>query len=252
MSQLNLLPIKIESLGSNNSVPSTNTYEAKLENLDFSALVGQSIVHYLLGNAQATNCIAPAYLFTGSEGVGKNLAARIFSAQVLNTKSLSNHPDFLLIEPTFQHQGKLKRSSELEVTGQKRKYLPQIRIEQVRELTQFLNYSSQIAPRKVAIVHDAHCMTQSAANALLKTLEELKSGIIILLSSQPQKLLPTIVSRCQSIPFGRLNSDEMLSVLENIGRADILIDSLVLSLASGSPGQAIAHYNQLQAVSTLR
>lgn len=249
MSQLNLLIPKVESLESNQPVSKTGTSQLKSEPLDFSSLIGQSIAHYLLSNAIATNRIAPAYLFAGPEGVGKELAARIFSAQLLGTQqSLSNHPDLLMIEPTFQHQGKLIGSSMLEATEQKQKYPPFIRIEQIRELIQFLSYSAQVATRKIAIVRDAHAMTLNAANALLKALEELKSGTVILLSSRPQQLLPTIVSRSQSIPFGRLNSDEMFSVLTNICRADILNNSVVLSLAAGSPGQAIAHFRQLQSI----
>lgn len=215
---------------------------------EFSSLVGQLTAVSLLEGAIATNRIAPAYLFAGTDGVGKTLAARIFIAQLFDTDNLTNHPDLLWVEPTYLHQGELVNQSKLAHSEVKPKSPPQIRIEQIRVVTQFLSHHALIAPRKVAIVQDAHRMAASAANALLKTLEEPSSGSIILISSQPQKLLLTIASRCQTIPFHRLNSSSMVRVLERLGNAEIINDPAVVALAAGSPGQAIAHHNQLRSM----
>ncbi len=250
MSQLSLLtPIQPEAptvINSNHINPATQPPAQEL--LEFSLLVGQSTASYLLNGATSADRIAPAYLFAGVDGIGKTLVAQIFSAQLLGTGSIRNHPDRMWVEPTYLHQGELVSKSELADTGVTRKYPPQIRIEQIRELTQFLGYSPLIAQSKVAIITDAHCMATAAANALLKTLEEPKIGTIILISSQPQKLLPTITSRCQVIPFHRLNHTEMVAVLEKLERHEILSNSTVMSLAVGSPGQAIVHYQQLQSI----
>lgn len=108
--------------------------------------------------------------------------------------------------------------SEIAASGVLRKSLSQIRIEQIREITQFLSTSPLIiAPYKIVVVENAERMPPTAANALLKTLEEPISGTIILISSQPQRLLATITSRCQLIPFQRLNNAQMTTVLENVG-----------------------------------
>lgn len=249
MSQLSLLagsavaPIVINS---NNSSPVAQSPRA--EPLEFSALVGQSTASYLLGGAIDTDRAAPAYLFAGVDGIGKTLAAKIFSTQLLDTNNINSHPDIIWVEPTYLHQGSLVNESELALAEVKRKYPPQIRIEQIRELTQFLNCSPLAASCKVAIIKDADRMATAAANALLKTLEEPINGTIILISSQPQQLLPTITSRTHVIPFHRLNSTQMVAVLEKLERQEILSDPTVLSLAAGSPGQAIAHHEQLQSI----
>ena len=249
MSQLSLLTepaIVPTEINSDNTSSITQAQEQKT--LDFSALVGQSIASYLLNSAIKTHRVAPAYLFAGVDGIGKTLAAKIFSAQLLGTGSISNHPDLIWLEPTFLHQGELVNESELANAGIGRKHPPQIRIEQIRELTQFLSCSPLVAFRKVAIIQSADGMAIAAANALLKTLEEPINGTIILISPQPQKLLPTIASRCQVIPFHRLNFTEMMAVLEKLEQHEILSNPKVMSKAVGSPGQAIAHKEQLQSI----
>ena len=250
MSQLTLLtPIQPEApteINSNRSSPVTQPLRQKA--LEFSSLIGQSIAYYLLSGAIETQRVAPAYLFAGVDGIGKTLAAKIFSAQLLGTGSIRNHPDLMWVEPTYLHQGELINKSDLADAFVTRKYPPQIRIEQIRELTQFLSCSPLTAQSKVAIITDAHCMATAAANALLKTLEEPISSTIILVSCQPQKLLPTITSRCQVIPFHRLNHTEMVAVLEKLERHEILSNPTVMSLAVGSPGMAIAHEEQLQSI----
>ncbi|MFM6155482.1 MAG: hypothetical protein ACKPE3_21215, partial [Sphaerospermopsis kisseleviana] len=187
--------------------------------------------------------IVPAYLFAGAEGVGKSLAAKCFIAEFFNIQNLANCPDILWVEPTYLHQKQLLSESEIAASGVQRKSPSQIRIEQIREITQFLATSPLIAPYKIVVVENAERMPPTAANALLKTLEEPISGTIILISSQPQRLLSTITSRCQLVPFQRLNNAQMTTVLENVGRAEILNHPNVIQFAGGSPGEAIALFN---------
>ena len=190
MSQLSLLvqPADAPTVINPNNNPVVQPL--RQERVEFSSLVGQPIASYLLGSAIETHRVAPAYLFAGVDGIGKTLAAKIFSAKILGTtNSINSHPDLIWVEPTFLHHGELVNESELADAGIQRKYPPQIRIEQIRELTRFLSCSPLTAQSKVAIITDAHCMATAAANALLKTLEEPISTTIILVSSQPQKLL---------------------------------------------------------------
>ncbi|MTJ10717.1 DNA polymerase III subunit delta' [Anabaena sp. UHCC 0204] len=218
------------------------------ENWQLSKIIGQNLAISLLKAAITHNRIVPAYLFAGAEGVGKSLAAKCFIAEIFNIQNLANCPDILWVEPTYLHQKQLLSESEIAASGVLRKSPSQIRIEQIREITQFLATSPLIAPYKIVVVENAERMPPTAANALLKTLEEPISGTIILISSQPQRLLATITSRCQLIPFQRLNNTQMTTVLENVGRSEILNHPNVIQFAGGSPGYAIAHHDQLQSI----
>ncbi|WP_016953800.1 AAA family ATPase [Anabaena sp. PCC 7108] len=218
------------------------------ENWQFSKIIGQNLAVSLLKGAITQNRIVPAYLFAGAEGVGKSLAAKCFIAEIFNIQNLANCPDILWVEPTYLHQKQLFSESEIAASGGLRKTPSQIRIEQIREITQFLATSPLIAPYKIVVVENAERMPPTAANALLKTLEEPISGTIILISSQPQRLLATIPSRCQRIPFQRLNNAQMTTVLENVGRSEILNHPNVIQFVGGSPGIAIAYHDQLQSI----
>jgi len=221
--------------------------------VNFAQLYGQNQAVELLNSAVTLNRIAPAYLFAGPSGVGRTLTAKWFTQLLmgndpLNNKKLQsgNHPDMLWVMPTYLHQGKLLTPTEAATTGLKRKAPPQIRIEQVREITQFLSRPPLIASRCVVAIEDAQTMAESAANALLKTLEEPGRATIILIAPATDSLLPTLVSRCQLIPFYRLNDENMQRVLIEKGYQDILNHPSLLMLAAGSPGEAIASFTQLQ------
>lgn len=246
MSQFNLLtPIE----ESKPTIFNNNLNDKKLlskKQLYFSEVVGQLTAISLLKGTITTNRIAPAYLFIGLDGIGKTLTANTFISQAFSI--YSGHPDFLSIEPTYTHQGEQIKESELSESGLKRKSLSQIRIEQAREVISFFACSPIIASRKIVVIQDVDRITQSAANALLKVLEEPIKGTIILLSSQPQKLLPTITSRCQVIPFHRLSNSNLAVVLKKLGRQDVMQNSNILNLATGSPGKAITLFDQLQTI----
>ena len=142
--------------------------------------------------------LAHAYLFTGARGTGKEAAARTLAA-ALNCLDAEhdacgkcdscrriaggNHPDIHWVRP----ESKSRR----------------ITVDQLREFEQAVNFKAALARVKVGIVVDADCMNEEASNAFLKTLEEPPAQtIIILLTGEPQRLLPTILSRCLRISFG--------------------------------------------------
>lgn len=235
----------------------------------FEELLGQSQAIELLSQAIAHQRIAPAYLFTGPPGVGKSLAARCFAEALFSMPWIlpdedgakqqsitrlksnvrrGNHPDLLWVEPTYLHQGKRISASEAAEMNLKRKSLPQIRLEQIREITRFLGRPPLEAQRTVVVLEQTETMAESAANALLKTLEEPGQATLILLAPSVDALLPTLVSRCQKIPFHRLSHDAIVRVLEATGYSEIVEQPDLLATAQGSPGEAIASWNQLQQI----
>ena len=226
-----------------------------------SALLGQTQAVELLTQSILRQRLAPAYLFYGADGIGKSLAARCFiesilcdgvpeSEQALIAQKLrqGNHPDVLWVAPTYSHQGKLLSAAEATAAGVKRKAPPQIRIEQIREIGQFLSRPPLLGSRSVIAIEQAQTMAEGAANALLKTLEEPGKATIIAIASSVESLLPTIVSRCQQVSFQRLDRAAMVEILTRLGKVEILDRSEILGLAQGSPGAAIALWDQLAAM----
>lgn len=226
----------------------------------FAPLIGQSQAVELLTQAINQNRLAPAYLFAGIDGIGRALAARCFILQLFcsnlaapqQTENLlrqGNHPDVLWVEPTYLHQGQRLSSAEAAEKGLKRKAPPAIRTEQIREIAQFLSRRSSVAPRLVVVIEQAETMAEAAANALLKTLEEPGQATIILIAPSVESLLPTLVSRCQKIPFYRLNPAQIAQVLRQTGNEAILQQyPALIDTAQGSPGQAIASAQQIEKI----
>ena len=197
----------------------------------FTEIIGQHTAKLLLTKAIENNKIAPAYLFTSQiEGVGKTKTALAFANAIALE---NNHLDILHIKPTHHEKAPQQKS------------LPIIRTEQVSEAIEFLSTSAAKNSHKVVIVHEADLLNLTAANKLLKTLEEPRTGTFILISSHAQKLLPTIKSRCQIIPFQRLPDEEVISVLKN---QQIELTEKILALSEGSPGRAIAYINMLLSI----
>ncbi|PSB42110.1 DNA polymerase III subunit delta', partial [Chamaesiphon polymorphus CCALA 037] len=178
-----------------------------------STLVGQTQAVEILTRSIVKQRLAPAYLFYGADGIGKSLAARCFIESIFchevpeNQQALikqklhqGNHPDVLWVAPTYNHQGKLYSAAEATAAGIKRKTPPQIRIEQIRDISRFLARPPLLGDRSVIAIEQAETMPEAAANALLKTLEEPGKATIIAIASSVESLLPTIVSRCQQVP----------------------------------------------------
>ncbi|MEA5417752.1 DNA polymerase III subunit delta' [Spirulina sp. CCNP1310] len=226
----------------------------------FEGLRGQGAAIALLEAALRRDRLAPAYLFAGPPGVGRGIAARIFSAQLLcqhqppqhhpqiiHKVTARNHPDFFWVEPTYQQQNKRFTAQEAEAAGLKRKTPPQIRIEQIREITEFLARPPLEAVRSVIVLEGAETMAEGAANALLKTLEEPGRATLILIAPSPEHLLPTLVSRCQRIPFYRLSQGDLITVLTPL-QPEITQEPTLLNLAQGSPGAALETWAQRQTI----
>jgi DNA polymerase-3 subunit gamma/tau len=175
----------------------------------FADLVGQEAIAQTLTNAIRSERIAPAYLFTGSRGTGKTSSARIL-AKSLNCLS-SNIP-------TDQPCGVcdvcfgITKGSALDVieidaasnTG----------VDNIREIIERAQYSPVQCRYKVYVIDEVHSLSTAAFNALLKTLEEPpKHVVFVLATTDPQRVLPTIISRCQRFDFRRIPLEAMVGHL---------------------------------------
>jgi DNA polymerase-3 subunit delta' len=195
---------------------------------------GQNKAVMLLGRALENEHLAHAYLFTGPDGVGKTAAARAVAAVIFCHEktpaapcgtcagcmkfSSENHPDFLHIGP----QGAT------------------IKIDQVRALKKALSFPPFESEYRVVLLEDAHTMRREAANSLLKLLEEPPPGNILLLSAdESQPLLPTLVSRCQVIPFFPLPHALTTEIIRQQDPGMAAEDAALLAfLTGGCPGMA--------------
>ncbi len=224
-----------------------------------ATLIGQPLAVEFLESAVTINRIAPAYLFVGAKGIGKAHAAKCFSEMILISPKedyasakqkiqTGNHPDFLWIEPTYNHQGQLYTAKEAQEKGLKRKTNPKIRIEQIRQISKFLARPPLKSDRSLVVIDSAELMAESAGNALLKTLEEPGKATIILIAPNTNSILTTLVSRCQIVPFSRLSDNDLKRVLRRQESAEILEYEQLIKLAQGCPGKAIADWQKLQEV----
>lgn len=177
--------------------------------------------------AERREALPHALLLQGRSGLGKTALARRFAQGLLCERALpdgapcgscaacgwfaqGNHPDFRQIEPE-------SLSAQVEDTGgaKAETLSKQIRIEQVRELQTFLAVGSHRGGLRIILVRPAEAMNAAAANALLKSLEEPgPRTLFLLVSSQPQRLLPTIRSRCQSIQVAVVDRSAVLDWLK--------------------------------------
>lgn len=215
-------------------------------------LIGHKQAITLLKQAVSSQKIAPAYLFVGVSGIGKSIAARGFSELLLNCdfqqSFLTSHPDLMWVEPTYSDKGELIAVSQAKAQKLKPKSAPSLRIEQIRQISHFFYRRPLKSDRLVVVIEDAHLMSEASANALLKTLEEPTNGTIILIASSVDALLPTIVSRCQCIRFTPLSQKDLELVLKTLNYEEILQHPSLITMAQGSPGNAIAAWDQLQLI----
>jgi len=199
--------------------------------MGWDEIKGQESALGFLQRSLASGRLAHAYLFHGPEGVGKRMAA-LLTARVLLCRGKDRPCD---VCPACRQvrSGTHPDLHQAFPVGKSRR----IRIEQVRRMLEASRLNSNQGGWKVFILDDAETMGAEGGNALLKFLEEPSSGtLIILVSYRPDQLLPTIVSRCQSVRFG-LWPDSLLHSEALSSRASDLTAPLLASLAEGSPGR---------------
>ena len=202
--------------------------------MSFSHILGQERAKRLLARVMDREKIPHAYLFTGIPGIGKTTTAMALS-MVLNCHEpldgdgcglcvscrqmkSGNFPDFLSIRPQGQN----------------------VKIDQIRDLNRSLSFAPFSGRYRVSVIYRAETMTAEAANAFLKTLEEPPQGnILILNATEPLDLLPTIVSRCQRVPFQPLSANDIKHWLVKERSLDDESAAVLASNSGGSLGRAL-------------
>ncbi len=213
----------------------------------FEEVAGQQHIVKTLQNALKNNKIAHAYLFAGPRGTGKTSMAKLF-AKALNCEhgigcqcnecknciaiNEGTHPDVLEIDAASNNG-----------------------VDEIRDLIDKVKYGTILGRYKVYIIDEVHMMTPGAFNALLKTLEEPPEHVVfILATTEPHKILPTILSRCQRYDFNKVNDHDIKERIryildkERIEFNDEAVD-LLISLCDGGMRDALSILDQILAYS---
>jgi len=175
----------------------------------FDEVISQEFITTSIKNQLKFGKTSHAYLFSGPRGVGKTSVARIF-AKALNCKNLKDgNPCRECENCKLIESGRTMDIIEIDGASQRK-------IEEARELIETVKFPPSVLSKKVYIIDEVHQLTKESISALLKTLEEPPEyAVFILATTETQKMLPTIVSRCQHFSFRPIPKQKMLEVLQN-------------------------------------
>ena len=210
----------------------------------FEALIGQDNIARTLKNSILRGQLAHAYLFCGPRGVGKTSAARIF-AKTINCA----HPTEDM-EPCGEcescvsfREGRSYCIHELDAASNNG-------VEDIKALMEQVQIPPQVGRYSVYIIDEVHMLTQSAFNAFLKTLEEPPAhAIFILATTEKHKIIPTILSRCQTYDFNRISVPDIVRNLRDIaGKEGVTVDDeslhVIAHKADGAMRDALTIFDQ--------
>lgn len=204
---------------------------------------GHNIALNTILGAAKSGCLHHAWILAGPQGIGKASLARELALVLLAGEedsgrveahnpaahlfSAGTHPDYMELARVAKDNGDLARN---------------IKVDQIRSLARLLATAPSISRRRVILIDSADDLERSAANALLKSLEEPPSGVVFLLVSHaPSRLLPTIRSRCRILRLSPLNPADMAAALHDADSSLSDADIMELTqIGAGSPGKALA------------
>ncbi len=181
----------------------------------FAQVVGQEHVVKTLKGALSTGRIGHAYLFTGPRGTGKTSLARIF-AKALNCakRGKDGDPDNSCPSCTVTNEGRSLDLIEIDAASNRG-------IDEIRNLKESASVAAPSGGYKVFVIDEVHMLTKDAFNALLKILEEPPSHVVfVLATTEPHKILPTVLSRVQRFDFRRLTPKQIFEKLKEIAKAE--------------------------------
>ena len=195
----------------------------------FDELIGQERVTRTLQNAIRTNRVVHAYLFAGHRGTGKTTTARILAKALNCVQGPTPTPDNTC--PNCEAIGGGYSMDVIEIDAASNRG-----IEEIRELRDRIRLAPTEGRYKIYIIDEAHMLTTEAANALLKTLEEPPAhAVLVLVTTEPHRLPPTILSRCQRFDFRRVSQKEIIARLSTIAQTEgFRIDDAALTLIASS------------------
>ena len=209
---------------------------------NFDEVVGQTHIIQTLKNAIVQNRIAHAYLFCGPRGTGKTSIAKIF-AKTLNCTNSQDAPCGVCENCKMAANGSHPDIIEIDAASNNG-------VDEVRNLIDKVKYAPMQGKYKIYIIDEVHMMTSGAFNALLKTIEEPPAHVIfIFATTEPNKVLPTIISRCQRFDFNKVSMHNIKYRLSVVCKNEgIEIDenglTLIAQLADGGMRDALSILDQ--------
>ncbi len=212
----------------------------------FDEVTAQEHVTVTIKNAIVRNRIAHAYLFSGPSGVGKTTTARLF-AKAINCQNVKDGEPCNECD-VCKEVTEGRSLDVIEIDGASNRG-----IDEIRDLRESVRYSPSRLKYKVYIIDEVHMLTKEAFNALLKTLEEPPPhAIFVLATTEPHKVLPTILTRCQRFDFKRIEIEKIIERLRFIAREEnISVDEesfmTIAKKGDGSMRDALSIFDQVAA-----
>ncbi len=215
----------------------------------FSSVLGQDAIITVMKNALRFGRLAHAYLFSGARGTGKTSMARLF-AKAINCTALSAEYEPCNICSSCKEIAEGRSLDFIEIDGASHRG-----IEDIRAIADSVSYVPTSGKYKIYLLDEVHMLTKEAFNALLKTLEEPPKNVLFFFATtEPHKVLPTIISRCQRFNLKRISSkiivQKLLMIAETVGlRVEEKAIERIASYAEGGLRDAESMFDQVSSFS---